>query len=291
MTPNSSPLVEEVLRKQNMYFTISGGDYLIKCLNPEHNDRSPSLRVDRMSGLMHCFACTFRGNIFSFYGIKNNVVSLKTLKLREKLRAVRDQSVDVEFPANTVPFQQVFRGIAAKTFRTLGAFTTPSMDRNLTDRLFFPVKSLEDKTVAYIGRKVNGDTSGKDKYYAYPPGTPLPMYPSVFPNRPQTVVLVEGIFDLANLLDKGLTNVSCIFGVSTLKNTAKTQLLPLRVQGVANVLLLLDSDEAGKRAMNELKPIIEAEGFGVTIGYLPEGKDPGVLTQSEVDQLKEKYKL
>jgi hypothetical protein len=24
---------------------------------------------------------------------------------------------------------------------------------------------------------------------------------------------------------------------------------------------------------------------------LPEGKDPGVLTQSEVDQLKEKYKL
>ena len=291
MTPNSNPLVEDVLRKQDLYFTLSGGDYLIKCLNPEHKDRSPSLRVDRTSGLMHCFACSFRGNIFSFYGIKNNVVSLKTISLREKLRALRDSSKDIAFPAQQVPFQQVYRGIAAKTFRALGAFTTPSMDRNLTDRLFFPVKSLEDKTVAYIGRKVNGDTSGKDKYYCYPPGTPVPMYPSVYPNRPETVVLVEGIFDLANLLDKGLTNVSCIFGVSTLKNTVKQQLLPLRVQGVANVLLLLDNDTAVQKASSELKPLIEQEGFGVIVGYLPEGKDPGVLTQSEVDELRNKYKL
>lgn len=283
--------VEDVLRKQNLAYTISGGDYLIKCLNPEHNDRSPSLRVDRISGMMNCFACRFKGNIFSFYGIRNNVVSLKTLKLREKLRALRDQSKDIEFPADQIPFQQVFRGIAAKTFRKLEAFTTPSMDRMLTDRLFFPVKSLEEKTVAFIGRKVNGDTSGKDKYYCYPPGTPLPIYPSVFPERPETVVFVEGIFDLANLLDKGMTNVVCIFGVSTLHKTAKQQLLPLKVQGIGNILLLLDSDKAGIEAMKELKPILEAEGFGVSIGYLPEGKDPGVLTQSEVDELRKKYKL
>ena len=126
----------------------------------------------------------------------------------------------------------------------------------LTDRLFFPVKSLEEKTVAYIGRKVNGDTSGKDKYYCYPPGTPLPIYPSVFPKRPETVVFVEGIFDLANLVDKGLDNVVCIFGVSTLYKTAKQQLLPLKVQGIANILLLLDSDKAGQEAMKELKPSV-----------------------------------
>lgn len=282
--------VEDVIRKKNLDFVLTGGDFLIKCLNPEHNDRTPSLRVDRLSGMMHCFACRFKGNLFSYYGIRNNVVNQKTVKLLEKLRALRDQSKDIEFPADQIPFQQVFRGIAAKTFRQLGAFTTTSMDRRLMDRLFFPVKSLEDKTVGYIGRKVDGE-SGKDKYYCYPPSTPLPIYPSVFPDRPETVVFVEGIFDLANLLDKGLTNVVCIFGVSTLYKTAKVQLLPLKVQGVGNILLLLDSDEAGKQAAKELKPILEAEGFGVRIGYLPEGKDPGVLTQSEVDNIKEKYKL
>ena len=284
-------LVEEVLRKQNIPFVLAGGDYLIRCLNPEHDDSSPSLRVDRTAGMMHCFVCRFKGNIFSFYGIKNNVVSLKTVKLLEKLRTLRNQSKDLEFPGEQVPFSQVFRGVTAKTFRDLEAFTTTSMDQALTDRLFFPVKSLDNKVVAYIGRKVDGDPAPRNKYYCYPPGTPLPIYPSVFPERPETVVLVEGIFDLANLRDKGLHNVACVFGVSTLHKTLKQQLLPFKVQGVTSILLLFDGDEAGSNSMKELKPLIEAEGFGVKIGILPEGKDPGVLTQRDVDELREKYKL
>jgi DNA primase len=98
---------------------------------------------------------------------------------------------------------------------------------------------------------------------------------------------VEGIFDLANLLDKGLNNVSCIFGVDTLTNTADILTVPLRVQGISKIYLMLDGDEAGKKAMNRLKPVLEGLGFGVEIIHLPEGKDPGELSQEEVSKIKE----
>ena len=38
--------VIELLNKQHIVYTVSGQDFQIKCLNPDHDDRNPSLRVD-----------------------------------------------------------------------------------------------------------------------------------------------------------------------------------------------------------------------------------------------------
>ena len=38
--------VLEILNKEEVGYTPSGQDYLIRCLNPEHDDSNPSLRVD-----------------------------------------------------------------------------------------------------------------------------------------------------------------------------------------------------------------------------------------------------
>jgi DNA primase len=46
----------------------------------------------------------------------------------------------------------------------------------------------------------------KPKYLAYPEGAKIPFYPAVQVNG--VTVLVEGIFDVANLLDKGLPNAT-----------------------------------------------------------------------------------
>jgi hypothetical protein len=43
--------VEALLIEKGISFTSSGKDYLIKCLNPDHDDSNPSLRVDKINGV------------------------------------------------------------------------------------------------------------------------------------------------------------------------------------------------------------------------------------------------
>ena len=101
------------------------------------------------------------------------------------------------------------------------------------------------------------------------------------------MVIVEGIFDMLNLYDKGLENVVCAFGTNTLQNETKQKLLPFKAQGITHVYLLFDGDEAGRKAAQTLKPVIEQEGFIVEIINLPDDTDPGELDEEDVRGLAE----
>ena len=43
--------VEELLQEKNLNFKVSGRDLLVKCLNPEHEDSNPSMRIDNITGI------------------------------------------------------------------------------------------------------------------------------------------------------------------------------------------------------------------------------------------------
>ena len=59
----SDPVLD-LLKDKGVPFQISGKDYVTKCFNPEHDDTNPSFRIDRMTGIAHCFSCGFKTNIF-----------------------------------------------------------------------------------------------------------------------------------------------------------------------------------------------------------------------------------
>jgi DNA primase len=193
----------------------------------------------------------------------------------------------VEFPTNTAPFRRKHREIEGSTYETFEAFTSVSQQDNFMDRVFFPIKNIQNRVVAFIGRCSRGDNSRKSKYYIYPSKAPLPLYPSIFPERPNSIILVEGIFDMLNLHDKGVSNAACIFGVDTMANTLSEHLMPIKAQNISKVYLLLDGDIAGRTAAKKLKPLIEAEGFYCEIVELPDGADPGDMDQEAVSTLKE----
>lgn len=279
--------VYDLLTKNSLNPGQQGSDFTIKCLNPEHNDSDPSLRIDKITGMMHCFACGFKGNIFSYYGIKNNFVSIKVQLLKEKLRKVAMSNQDLEFPTGIVPFKRKYRDISGKTYESFEAFTSVSQQDNFMDRVFFPIKNVQNRIVAFIGRCTRGDNSRKSKYYIYPSKAPLPLYPSIFPERPNSVVLVEGIFDMLNLHDKGVSNAACVFGVDTMANTMGEHLMPIKAQNISKIYLMFDGDAPGRIAMKKIKPLIEAEGFYCEIVELPDGADPGNMDQEAVDTLKE----
>lgn len=271
--------VEELLTKHNIQYTPAAGkDVKIKCLNPEHDDRDPSLRVDRVTGVMHCFSCGFKGNIFKHFEVKGNALLIAKEKLKRKISRKISENVGYEKPSNAIPFVGEWRGISSDTYRKFEAFRSSEPD--FIGRIVFPVKNIAGKTMAFIGRH---ETLNFDpKYKIVPSNRGLPLFPVVTPIQGR-VILVEGIFDMLNLHDKGLTNAVTSFGTKTI---TKDKLTLLKVQGVTGLDIFFDNDKAGREAAELVKEIAEPLDFAVNI-ISAKVADPGELTASQVIRLGE----
>lgn len=282
----SDPVLD-LIQKQGLEYKVSGRDYLIHCLNPEHPDSNPSFRIDRVSGAAHCFSCGFKTNIFKYYGVFTNPIPLKIAKLKEKLDELKSMSTGLELPKGATPYTRSYRGISAQTLKRFEAFYTTQVEK-LEDRICFPIKDITGKTQVYVARHTL--SSGNPRYINYPRGVTMPLFPPQAPAGHRSLVLVEGIFDMLNLYDKGLTSVACCFGTNTLQANTKDKLLAYKAQGITHIFILFDGDDAGEKAAHTLKPLIEDCGFIVEIVHLPDGVDPGELGQEDVDSLVEYVK-
>jgi DNA primase len=278
----SDPVLE-LLNKNGLGYTVSGRDYLTKCLNPDHEDTNPSFRIDRISGVAHCFSCGFKTNIFKYFGIFTNPVPLRILNLKKKLQQLR-AATEQELPQGHTPWTKPFRGISVQTLKHFKAFYTNQVEK-LVDRIIFPISDVTNRTQVFVGRHTL--SNGNPRYLNYPSGVELPVYPSYLEQAQKSIVLVEGIFDMLNLYDKGLRNAICCFGTNTLQNSTKQKLLPFKAQGVTHIFILFDGDEAGEKAAKQLKPTLEQDEFIVEIIRLPDGVDPGELSQEDVNGIKE----
>ena len=273
-----------LIQSKGLEYRISGKDYLIKCLNPEHNDTNPSLRIDKVTGVLHCFSCGFKHNLFKYYGIFTNNTSIRVAKLKEKLDDLRNSCHDLELPDGHTPYTQKFRGIRSSTLKHFEAFYTTSMKfEKLHDRIIFPIKDVSGRVVSMIGRHVL--SNGNPRYLIHPSGKSLPCFPSVLEEPSKTIVLVEGIFDMLNLYDKGMRNVVCAFGTSTMKSDTAAKLLPFKVQGITKIYIMFDGDDAGRAAAKEIEPLIQAEGFETQIIDMQDDTDPGELSQEDVTSM------
>lgn len=271
-------LVEELLQSQDVEFRPSGKDYLIRCLNPEHEDRNPSLRVDKTTGIMNCLSCGFSGNLFYHFGEKPNWLQMRRQKLKDLISDKLTETSGYSIPHNAVPFEQEWRGISAGTFRKFEAFQHSNSE--YIGRVVFPIRSITGNIVAFCGRHQG---QADPKYLFHPEGVKLPLFPIVKPIQGR-VILVEGIFDMLNLHDKGLTNAVCCFGVN---KVTQERVNILKIQGVVGVDLLFDADDAGKLGAEKTKKLLEDNDIAANVKTLAAAKDPGELTASQVIKLKE----
>jgi len=276
--------VQDLLDKQNIRYFEKGNDFVISCLNPEHPDNNPSMRIDKITGMTHCFGCGFKPNLFRHFGIVDNFTSIKTAKLKEKLKDLYINFNGVEFPCETLAYNKSVRGITLKTLKEFGAFYTHDKEE-LVDRIWFPITDTRGKTVVFVGRHTLSD--GNPRYLNYPKGVTMPLFPQTFTQKYKSVVLVEGIFDMLNVRDKGIENVCCTFGTNTLHSNTGVKLLPFKVLGINKIYLMFDGDVAGKSAMDKLQPLIEAEGFTVEQIILEDDTDPGDMSQEYIDSIRE----
>jgi DNA primase len=274
--------VLNLLQDKGLAFIPSGRDYLIKCLNPEHEDSHPSLRVDKISGVAHCFACGWKRNLFKHYGLITNNPSVRIAKLKQKLQELQLSLFEVPMPKGALPYNQKFRGISTNTLKHFEAFYTHE-DETFKDRVVFPIRDITGRVSNFVARHV--DVNAKPKYLMKPSGVSIQLYPIKLEKPSQSIILVEGILDMMNMYDKGARNVISIFGLQTLKSNTRVKLLPYKIQGVTRVYILFDGDDAGNSGAEELKPLIEECGYTVEIIKLPDGTDPGGMSDEDIQSI------
>ena len=275
--------VRQLLDERNIYYRDSGKDYLIKCLNPEHEDSNPSLRVDKLTGLYNCFSCGYSGTLLTDSNIKTFQRSIKVQSLLKKIAKLTYKNPML--PKSATPFEQEFRYIKASTYKKFSAFED-TQTKEFVDRVVFPITDIEGDIQVFCGR--HKFTSERDKYLFYPAGIIPPCYPAIV-EQPihSSIVLVEGIFDMLNLYDKGLTNAVCHFGCSSLKDVKAQQqkLMQYKLQGIETIYIMFDGDIAGNTGSKKVKAALDSI-FNVEIVELEDGVDPGGLSEDAVIQLR-----
>ena len=270
--------VEELLNSRQIYFIPKGGDCLVSCLNPEHADRNPSMRIDRITGIFQCFSCGHKGSIFTYFGETPNYLQVRRELFKKIIREKRSESIGLAFPQGSVPYTGDWRNIKPETYKKFEAFQ--HHDPDYIGRVVFPVRNISGRIAAFNGRHTTG---GTPKYMISPAGAKMPLYPVAEPKQ-GSVILVEGIFDMINLHDKGLDNAVCCFGT---KNINEDKLRMLSIQGVESVDIFFDGDTAGQDAAVIVKEMCERVGM-TSRNICFKDKDPGGLTESTVLKLKRK---
>ena len=270
--------VQELLLEQDLHFVPRGADYLIKCVNPEHEDNNPSMRVDSVTGIFGCFSCGFKGNIFTHFGEQGNFLQIRRDLFKRKIQAKRAESIGLQMPTGYIPYEYDYRDIKASTYVKFNAFS--HHDSEFIGRLVIPITDISGKIVAFQGRHLS---NGDPRYNIVPAKAKVPLFPIVEPRR-GAIMLVEGIFDMLNLHDKGITNSVCIFGTNTIN---ETKLGILAMQGAQSIDVFMDGDVAGQRAAEKIAIMCENVNLISRNIYL-EDKDPGELNQKQVDALSRK---
>ena len=271
--------VVDLLEERRIEFKSSGRDYLVKCINPEHDDKNPSMRIDNITGIFNCFSCGFKGNIFKTFGAPANFLDIKRQRLSDAIEEKRSSSVGLPFPKGHTPYIGNWRNIRPDTYKHFDAFL--HHETQFVGRIVFPIRDITGKIVAFNGRHMT--LSEKLKYMIYPPQAKLPLYPSSVKPIKGKVILVEGIFDMINLFDKGLSNVICCFGTN---NVDMDKLSILKMQDIMGIDIIFDGDDPGQRAAENVQILAERTGFVTRNINLGQNIDPGSLAGDQITNLK-----
>lgn len=288
--------VEAVLEKNKVFYSFQGADVVIHCLNPDHEDNNPSLRVDKLTGICHCFSCGFKTNIFKHFGEFQSTTNIAALRIKEKIATIQ-AGMNLKIPKNHMMFDRNLRDIKASTYNKFGVFTTGEL--GLEDRIVIPIYNAQKQLYLFQARYINSGFV-RSRYLFYP----RKVEPAVFPYNVEpissSIIIVEGIMDMLNLYDKGLTNVVCMFGTRTkfsdMRERAKEanvkkmlhHLLPFYYKGVKTLHVLMDNDAAGLEASDGFYEFESHFNINVITTELEKGDDPGGLSTEEVLELKER---
>jgi DNA primase len=149
----------------------------------------------------------------------------------------------------------------------------------LRHRIVFPIHDREGRLAAYAGRS----TDGCEPRYLFPPGFRKSQVVfnlhRVIREAAEWAIVVEGFFDCLRVHQAGYRNVVALMGVSLSEMQEKflLQRFPLLV-------LMLDGDEAGQRASQQLLEQLAGK-VSVAVTEMASGRQPDQLSNEEINRM------
>ena len=159
-------------------------------------------------------------------------------------------------------------------------------------RVIFPIKDLHGSVIGFGGRAIaDGDNP---KYLNSPETTLYQKSQTLFGldmakqaiRKEDQAILVEGYFDQMRATQFGIFNTVATCGTALTPKQAGI----LR-NYASSVVLVFDSDNAGRSAAEKGFEVLHEKGLQVKIVFLPEGKDPdSYIHENGVENFMEKIK-
>jgi DNA primase len=298
------PLLE-YLRRHNWTPRQIGSQQEFVGLCPLHTEQHPSFYVNAVKNLFYCHGCGRGGDLIRFAQFYFDLSFRQTIAhLKEELglapvaesemldraaafyqlqlhrygeaieylhqRGLRDPDLIQRQSIGYAPGGNLRRHLTAWGYPLPVLVETGLVSREGRDtfcrRVVFPC-SEQGRILNLYGRSIG--TAPAHRFLPRPKSG-LFAWQSVrgFPS----VILVEGLFDLAVLWQAGFLNTTC--GVGT--HLSPAQFAQLCDRGEREVLLVFDADanQAGQQAARRLAQRLAAAGLIVRIANLPDGHDP-----------------
>lgn len=142
-------------------------------------------------------------------------------------------------------------------------------------RVMFPIINIRGKVIGFSGRAMPGDDKTGAKYINT---SDTPVYKkseNLFGMNfaknhcDEQIILVEGNMDVISLHQAGFQNTVAALGTSFTSEQAN-----LLSRYTKSIVLMLDADAAGQKAVKRAGEILQNTGIDVRVVLLPDGKDP-----------------
>lgn len=150
-------------------------------------------------------------------------------------------------------------------------------------RLIIPIRSPEGRTIAFGGRLLEGDegpkylNSRESKLYNKSETLYALDQARDEIRRKKSAVLCEGYFDAIGMHQAGVKNAVALCSTAL---TAGHMAALARAEA-RELVLLLDGDDAGRKAVERLAGSILAVGASARVALLPDGEDPDTFARKQ----------
>jgi DNA primase len=305
---------EPLLDRYKLEMKSRGKELVGLC--PFHKDTRPSLGVNVERRLFNCFGCKARGTVIEFVSRMENVSVKRAAELviewqhledvykeaprRGERRGARSGSAPrlgkqepeperrvepaevavnppLKFQLKLDPKHPYLaeRNVSPEMREIFGlGFSSRGVMKN---RICAPIHDLDGVLVGYIGRWPGEPPEGEEKW-KLPQGfhKTQVLFNQHRVRREKHLVLVEGFWDVVRLHSLEIPSVSPIG-----TDLSERQVELLKLHGAERVTLLLDGDDAGRRAAKEMLELL-GKDFDAVVAELPEGEDPDSVDEAEL---------
>lgn len=308
---------EPILERYGIETRQEGRELAALC--PFHEERKPSFRVNPEKKVFNCFGCDAKGGILDFVAKKEGVPIKQAAELvAEWLGIDGSPKPTGEKPAKSpprsptsskpplpatreAPTVEIDRPLAPLTFtlklsdeceylqhripdpEVRKAFGVGLCSRGLMkDRVCFPIHDSDARLVGYAGRWAGDDPPDGVERWMLPPGFRKNevVFGLLQVREADHLVVVENPFSVARLASLGI-RAAALLGSSISPHQVE---LVESATTVKRVTLLLDGDDAGRKAATEIAPVL-ARRFWVRIAELPDSTKPDTVPEETLRSL------